>query len=242
MNEKCDSIQMIVSDGDKIQDTLNLKARKTIKSKRSSKPQTNLIKSLTGKTVAFFDTIWVGFNNPIKTVNQTDSAVLVMNLKDSSITRKPLRISNNRLKGWVEMELKQGGKYELTINKNMVKDIYGHGNDTLKFSTEVTTTAQYGNLTISIGKDSLKWDTPQVIIEVLNEQNVVVRKHVATGVEQIKFANMTPGKYNVRAIMDSNSNSKWDEGDYWQKLQPEKVAYFPKTLDIRANWDIEERW
>ena len=51
-----------------------------------------------------------------------------------------------------------------------------------------------------------------------------------------------PGTYKARIIMDSNVNKKWDTGDYFKKLQPEKVLYFHEDVIIRANWDTEYFW
>ena len=39
---------------------------------------------------------------------------------------------------------------------------------------------------------------------------------------------------------DDNKNKKWDAGNYLQKTQSEEVLYFPKELDVRANWDVEQ--
>jgi len=37
-----------------------------------------------------------------------------------------------------------------------------------------------------------------------------------------------------------NKNRIWDAGDYLKKQQSEEVIYFPKPLDVRANWDVEQ--
>jgi len=39
--------------------------------------------------------------------------------------------------------------------------------------------------------------------------------------------------------MDANNNGKWDTGNYWKKLQPERVISRKQRLQIRANWDNE---
>ena len=39
---------------------------------------------------------------------------------------------------------------------------------------------------------------------------------------------------------DGNNNQKWDAGNYVQRLQPERVFYFEKTLEVMPNWKIEE--
>ena len=54
------------------------------------------------------------------------------------------------------------------------------------------------------------------------------------------FSNLEPGKYNLRLIKDSNMNNKWDTGNYLKKINPEKVIYLPKVIDLRANWEINE--
>jgi len=46
----------------------------------------------------------------------------------------------------------------------------------------------------------------------------------------------------LKVIFDRNGNGRWDTGDYLKKQQPERVMYFPKTIEIRANWDQEEQW
>ena len=43
------------------------------------------------------------------------------------------------------------------------------------------------------------------------------------------------------AWLDTNGNGKWDGGDYRLGRQPERVVYFRKTIDVRANWDFEEQ-
>ena len=48
-----------------------------------------------------------------------------------------------------------------------------------------------------------------------------------------------PGDYDVTILFDTNNNGKWDTGDYWKKIQPEKVVARKKPINIRANWDNE---
>jgi hypothetical protein len=44
----------------------------------------------------------------------------------------------------------------------------------------------------------------------------------------------------VRLIFDSNENGQWDTGNYLKKNQPEKVLYYPRELEVRANWELDE--
>jgi len=53
---------------------------------------------------------------------------------------------------------------------------------------------------------------------------------------------LLPGKYSLRAILDENENLKWDTGSFLLKRQPERVIYYNKTIDLRANWTINEEF
>ena len=71
-------------------------------------------------------------------------------------------------------------------------------------------------------------------------ENVVYENFSEKNKKNIKY--LLPGTYKARIIMDSNVNKKWDTGDYFKKLQPEKVLYFYEDVIIRANWDTEYFW
>ena len=43
-------------------------------------------------------------------------------------------------------------------------------------------------------------------------------------------------------MLGNDGDGKWTPGDYWQQRQPEPVIYFNKTLELRENWDMEEKW
>jgi len=46
----------------------------------------------------------------------------------------------------------------------------------------------------------------------------------------------------ARVIFDENGNGKWDTGNYLQKIQPERISYYPGLIEIRANWEKEENF
>jgi hypothetical protein len=51
-----------------------------------------------------------------------------------------------------------------------------------------------------------------------------------------------PALYTLRVIYDENKNKEWDAGNFLQKRQSEEVIYFPKEIDVRANWDVDQRF
>ena len=39
-----------------------------------------------------------------------------------------------------------------------------------------------------------------------------------------------------------NGNGEWDTGDYAKGIQPEEVYYFPKVVEYKALWDVDQNW
>ena len=56
------------------------------------------------------------------------------------------------------------------------------------------------------------------------------------------FNYMKPAKYKFRVIFDNNGNRQWDTGYYQDKIQPERILFYPKEIEVRANWEVEETW
>ena len=53
---------------------------------------------------------------------------------------------------------------------------------------------------------------------------------------------ITPGKYNLKCIVDENGDEEWTRGNWESKSQPEKVFNYPTEITIRSNWDLELDW
>ena len=60
------------------------------------------------------------------------------------------------------------------------------------------------------------------------------------GVAEFYYVN--PGKYYLRAFVDSNGNGQWDTGDYYADRQAEAVYYYPEETECKAKWDVTRNW
>ena len=85
------------------------------------------------------------------------------------------------------------------------------------------------------------------IIELLDDKKKVLRtfdsnKESLAGNKIIVWEYLPALTYQVRAIIDENKNGKWDTGDYTKKTLPEKIIYMPKTLPVRENWEVNEKF
>ena len=164
-------------------------------------------------------------------------------MKDSSLMYCAVVVDSGLMKARIVYDFKQGEKYEVVVSKGCFKDIYGKGNDSLSVAVSVTKAEEYGNLTVEIRDTTLLLPPDYIaIVQLLDEKGtVVVSENAYTNVIKTFFPHLKPGKYRVRAIVDENRNGKWDTGNFAAGVQPERVVYLPKTLDIRANWDFEEK-
>jgi uncharacterized protein (DUF2141 family) len=97
----------------------------------------------------------------------------------------------------------------------------------------------FGSFQLSVNLDSLP---AHYIIQLLDEKESILEERALSSSGKIKFNYLAPKIYKIKAILDRNCNGRWDTGDYFRKIQPEEVFFFPKQIEIRANWEVEESW
>ena len=264
---ECDSIVLELKDTTGLNDTLRLqyKEKKGGKSmpgmKGALKP--SIMKSKVAASHPWFDTLWLSFSNPVEGVSEAwrdtvalDTAVRVMVMSDSSESRCGIRLLRDTafapaigIRAYLVFPGKPGEKYRFTVPEGLFHDIYGNRSDSVSISTEFTKTESYGNIfmTLESGKDSALNSQPpafkvQLIVQLTNEKGDVEREQVVTQPVKLSFLHLKGGKYGIRAIVDSNGDGEWTPGNYWQHRQPESILFFEKTLELRENWDMEEKW
>ncbi|OKL41253.1 Ig-like domain-containing domain [Pontibacter flavimaris] len=100
-------------------------------------------------------------------------------------------------------------------------------------------------LAIAEGKGStgslsgnISTDHTSYTLQLLNSEYKVVEER---GVgKTFRFRNIAPGSYYIRVLIDENKNGKWDKADPEFKVQPEPVYMHPATIEVRANWEVED--
>ena len=93
---------------------------------------------------------------------------------------------------------------------------------------------QYGNLTVIITENK------QCIFQLFQNEKVISE---FTFIEQpFLLTNITPGKFQIKYIADSNKDGKWTTGSWEKRAQAEQVINYPSEITIRSNWDLELEW
>lgn len=127
-------------------------------------------------------------------------------------------------------------KYKLKILPGAFVDFYEKENDSLKFIFSTKNVTDYGNLRLKL--ENVK--SFPVIVELTNKEGKVLYTEYAEKSGQVNFDLIEPALFTLRIIYDENGNKEWDSGNFIAKKQSEEVIYFPKEIDIRANWDVEQ--
>ena len=135
-------------------------------------------------------------------------------------------------------EWRPGMKYRLTVDSAAFKGMYGGVSEALSRDMQFRTLEEYAVLYLTIPGVG-----DNAIVQLLSSDKVVMQERCNSG--RCAFYFIKPGKYYLRLILDENNNGKWDTGCFEKGLQPEKVYYYPHSLDLRAlfeytqdDWDI----
>lgn len=127
-------------------------------------------------------------------------------------------------------------KYRVQVDSAAITGIYDLYNKKFEQEFTVKDLAEYSNLKFKIhGIDSIG------IVQLLSNSDAPVREvMIVNGQADFKYIN--PGTYYARVFLDSNRNGKWDTGRLLDSIQPEEVYYYPKKLELKKNWDIDQTW
>ncbi|PIB29567.1 Ig-like domain-containing protein [Maribacter sp. 4G9] len=207
----------------KLIDTFNVKSRKVgIDSLKLSPSQTG--------TMNFEERFSLWANTPISSIDSTKFSIFKQDTLQLLHT-----VALDTLGNHVNFNFEVGPneKYKIQMLPGAVTDFFGTTNDSINFNLNTKSFADYGNLTVNLSGNSIEYP---VILELTNEKGEVQRKQIAKEAQIFEFNHINPGKYLIRAIFDANNNGEWDTGNYLKRTQPEKIAYYPSTIEMRANW------
>ena len=156
----------------------------------------------------------------------------------TAVPHSPVRADTlNPLTGLViNFDTGPGQKYRIRVDSLGVENIYGLHNKDFSQEFKVRELEEYSNLVLNITPDSLP-----MMVELLSEADNPVRVVSAEKGKAI-FRYVNPGTYYARLWIDADSNGIWTTGCVIDSLQPEEVYYYPRKIDLKANWDVENSW
>jgi hypothetical protein len=231
-------------------DTLKLLYTESVKTQKGKpeikvEPISKLFAFATNLVQSNFDTykmITIEAPSPIQNINKE---MITMNEAINDSTFKPIDFElqmapNSKRNYTINYKLSGNTKYVISMDTAVVKTLTGIPNQGFKTTFTTQKADFYGTLIIEIsGIDSV--GIVQLIKNGKTEEIISEMKLDSTS-RTLTFNYLKPDNYSLKLIEDKNNNGKWDPIVFNKKQQPEPVYYFPKTIQIKSNWEIKESW
>ena len=165
-----------------------------------------------------------------------DSTKITVRSQDSTAQKFTVNYDEFLMEMKIDFKREPLEKYKIQFLPGAVKDFYDKKNDTLIYSVSTKNTSDYGNLRVTIS--NIK--TYPVLVELSDIKGITVATSYLEEGNIVDFNLIDPMLYNLRLIYDTNKNRRWDEGSFLEDRQAEEVIYFPTSIDVRANWDVDQ--
>lgn len=207
-------------------DTFKVRMRKKVKADSLS------FKTLEN-TLAFDADYTIVPSIPIVSIDTSKIEIL-----DKDSLTVPFTTEIDQLTSAIKLKFKkqESQKYNIKIYPKAFIDFYNTTNDTLRYFANTKALSAYGNFKITLKNAP---STP-LIVQLLTTDGQVKYEKTGKGIYVFDFLNVNPATYNIRVVFDENGNKKYDTGNYLKKQQPERIAYHPEDIEVRANWDVDE--
>ncbi|GAA4351360.1 hypothetical protein GCM10023185_09940 [Hymenobacter saemangeumensis] len=162
-------------------------------------------------------------------------------LVEDSTRRKPLALPANgtlspdRTLLTVRLDTRAKSRVDVLLDSTAVTAVTGQSLQLRPLRLSLTEEAPTGTLSGTITTQE-----PRFELQLLDEKLQVVQS-LASPKGSYRFDNIAPGTYRLRALIDRNGDGRWNGGDSNLLLPPEPVYLHSKSLQLRANWEVEEK-
>ncbi|MGB5315883.1 MAG: hypothetical protein WBN56_07765, partial [Robiginitalea sp.] len=181
----------------------------------------------------FTDTVFLKATLPIVQIDS--SKFKIMGQDSLPVPFTPiLDTITNRVR--IDFEKNNDQTYLIDVFPGGITDFFGETNDTLRNRWSTGSPDDYGILRVRIEGQA---EFP-LVVQLLDDKDEISRSLYIEQNTEVEFPSLPPGKYRIRLIFDSNKNGRWDTGDYMTKRQPERIIYYPGSVEVRANWEQVE--
>lgn len=222
---EADTLVFAIAHKDK-RDTLKLKIRDLY---RDSLNITNLS---TG-ALRVKDSLKFKVTVPISSIDADKVSVM---RADSTFIKASITIDKTYNFAKIAFDKEEDSEYKIRLLPGAIVDFFDRENDTIRVNTRTRLSSDYGSLTLNLENVSRF----PIIVELVNEKYDVIAQDYLEELRQIYFSELNPDKYFLRIIYDDNRNRKWDTGSFLEGKHPEQIIYYPRKLDVRANWSLNE--
>lgn len=211
--------------------------RDSLKVKIGKKPQNFKI------STSYTPHLGSNFNKPLKfsfnkpLANYCDSCFfLIVDSVQQQVTGNSFDTANNQV--IMNYQFKENADYKIIIDSAAFTSLLGETLDSLKYDFPTSKAKDLGNLL-------LQYDFPwgeDYLLNIMNQGQLVEQLVLNKGKGSIDILGLLPGEYQLKVIIDQNSDQIWTPGSFIQHKQSEKMERYPNPVTIRPNWDVEIVW
>lgn len=239
---QADTLQFIIQEEVKKKDDKRKKKRRKKADNEEKKKEKVVIKYAhnAGNTHHFYKPIKIDFETPLKYVN-LENVVLI---EDSINVDPQIRFTDSLKRHMlIDYSWKEATKYQFIIPQEALRDLFDIPNDSIKLVFNTSSTDSYGKILMDIKFDSL-FQPPMLIELVQGEESKekLIRQMSIWKDTLVQLDNISEGDYYLKATEDRNNDKRWNSGLFGNRIQPEKVFFFPLPISVKAGWDIEDLW
>ncbi|MFN3752655.1 Ig-like domain-containing protein [Flavobacterium sp.] len=174
-------------------------------------------------------------NSSTPLVKWDQSKISVIN-KDSIALDFTTEYDDFNQKFYLDFKREPLERYVIKAMPGAMTDFFEKENDTLSYKVSTKNSSDYGNLRVIL-ENAKRFP---IIVELTDKTGKVKYTAYTESDTAIYFDAIEPALYTLRIIYDDNKNKIWDAGNFLEKHQSEEVIYFPKEIDVRSNWDVEQ--
>ncbi|MDN3722844.1 Ig-like domain-containing protein [Aequorivita sp. SDUM287046] len=222
---EADSLNFMVANGARL-DTVTVRMRELYKdSLNISAVKTGVLK--------LRDTFKLRVNTPITIVDAEKFQVIT---KDSTLVDATVQINKKYNLAEVFFPKTEEQTYSIQLLPGAITDFFERNNDTLQYSVNTRLASDYGTLNLTLNNANRF----PIIVQIIDSKYNVVAEEYLTQSKNVFFDELSPDKYFLRIVYDDNGNKQWDTGSFLNRMAPERIIYYPKQIEVRANWSLNE--
>ncbi len=81
-----------------------------------------------------------------------------------------------------------------------------------------------------------------LIVQLTDDKGILVKEYFINQDKELPIEYLHPGKYLVKVIYDLNNNRKWDTGNYFKHVQPERVLIIGEIIQLKSGFENNIEW
>ena len=155
------------------------------------------------------------------------------NIQYTAEWEDPLSIKLIPKLNWIPNKL-----YNINIHRDSVIPIYRKflKDSVLTLSFKTSDYQQYGSLIINLKNNTFK--NLRIEAKKIDKEGTIIKNNLNSN-NQFILNHMPEGRYLLMFFQDINNDNRISSGNLNPYQSSEWFYYYPDTIDIRSNWDIE---